>query len=69
MDTFCHFGNDPDLRVFVSVARHQENMLVAAGIECQRNGHPRENNGVIQRNQSKSCHSTNHMHIVDDVNY
>ena len=69
LDTFRHFGHNSDFGVFVSVARHQENMLVAADVRCQCDGHSRKNDNVIQRNQRKSCHSTNDMHIVDDVNY
>jgi DNA-binding MarR family transcriptional regulator len=44
-------------------------MLVVTGIESQSDWHSRENDGVIQRNQRKSCHVANDMHIVEVVNY
>ena len=69
LDAFRYFRNDSDLCVFVAVPRHQEDVFVAAGVQCQRYGHSRENHRVIQRNERKSCHRTNHMHIVDVVNY
>ena len=69
LDAFRHFRDHSDLCVLVAVPRHQENMLVVAGIERQRDWHSRENHRVIQRNERKSCHKANHMHIVDVVNY
>ena len=69
LNAFRHFRDDSNLCVFVAVPRHQEDVFVAAGIERQRDGHSRENDRIIQRNQRKSCHSTNDMHIVDVVNY
>ena len=69
LDAFRHFRDHSNLGVGVAVPRHQENLFVVAGIERQRDRHPRENHRVIQRNQCKSCHETNDMHIVDVVNY
>src|SRR6266704_5743228 len=56
VDAFGHFRNNSDLCVRVAVPRHQENMLVSAGIERQRDGHPGENHRVIQSNERNSCH-------------
>ena len=69
VDAFGHFRNYSNLCVCVAVPRHQENMLVSAGVQRQCDGHPGENHRVIQRNECKPCHKTNDMHIVDIVNY
>src|SRR6266513_2748596 len=61
MNALSHFGHDADFRVSIAVARHQEDVLVASGIQCQRDGHSRENNRVVQRNQSESCHTAKDM--------
>ena len=69
LDTFCDFRDDSYLGVHVAAARHQENILVAAGVQRQRDGHSRENHRIVQRNERKPCHSANDMHIVYIVNY
>ena len=69
LDALGHFRDHSNLCVRVAVPRHQEDMLVVAGIERQRDWHSRENDSVVQRNQRKSCHEANDMHIVEVVNY
>src|SRR5687767_11522896 len=44
-------------------------MFVVAGVQRERDGHPRENHRVIKSNEGESCHGINHMHIVDAVNF
>ncbi len=69
LDTFCNFRDDSYLGVRVAAARHEENVLVGAGVQRQRDGHSRENHRIVQRNERKPCHSANDMHIFDVVNY
>ena len=69
LDPFGDLGNDTHFGVLSLVSRHQQDLLVRARVERKSDGHSRKHNHVIKRNERKSCHKTNHMHIVDDVNY
>ena len=52
-DRLDDLGNGADGRVFVLVVRDEEDALLVGGVDRQRDGHVREDDGVLQRDQQQ----------------
>ncbi len=52
-DRLDDLGNGADGRIFVLVVRDEEDALLVGGVDRQRDGHVREDDGVLQRDQQQ----------------
>ena len=52
-DGLDDLGNGADGRIFVLVVRDEEDALLVGGVDRQRDGHVREDDGVLQRDQQQ----------------
>jgi hypothetical protein len=53
-----------DARELVALARHQDHALLVADIDCQRDRHVREDDGVVNRDQQQGFHVRLHQAYV-----
>ena len=62
-DLLDDLGNGADLGVLALVDRDEQDALLVADVDGERDGHVGEDNDVFERNQEQSCHRV-HLTVV-----
>jgi len=63
-DMIGHLGDGADLRVLLLVLRHQQDARFVADVDRQRDGHAREHDGVLERDEQQVTHDRFTLHSV-----
>ena len=55
-DALVDLGDGADLRVLLLVLGHEQHAGLVAGVDRQRDGHAREDDGVLERDEQQVAH-------------